>query len=309
MQRMSMMKFKQFLIETSATEDRILNEIIKNVDPTYLKNFLNNNKGNKIYRGRGSHGHVVIHTPPKKRKSANTTNEFTLTVDNFLPSWKQFPKRSQSFICATDSFIAENYGYVYRVLPFGNPEIGICSDSDIWISFKDAEKYSFQGNGVVQGYNNALDQISNVLFNREDNLESVSNLRKLFNSIDKLILSKSPKLDEAIKKLIQGTHRKSGPSGDPDDEPSFGPTLEDEDNGELAGQMLIMAKQEKSMVNGIDKLFGTNRNNFKKMTPNELFNAGAPYHIREVWMSCKCAFILESSVTLIQGRMKFLMGK
>jgi hypothetical protein len=64
------------------------------------------------------------------RMSLNTLNYYTLIINND-PSWKKFPKRN--IIAKTrDDF----YRLRYLILPYDNVKIGVCSDRDIWFSFK-----------------------------------------------------------------------------------------------------------------------------------------------------------------------------
>ena len=90
-----------------------------------------------IYRGANM-GNSPIYfgsTEGTIRKSANTQNYYTLIVDNHS-NWKNYPKRSQSFICTTSDRVALGYGDPYLVIPFDNANIGICPDSDYWTSFE-----------------------------------------------------------------------------------------------------------------------------------------------------------------------------
>lgn len=89
-----------------------------------------------IYRGVRSGARFMYGNSleGEKRRSANTTNEYTLLLDN-LPSWAEWPKRSSSFICSGHENYASEYGTCYVVLPYGNPDIAICKDDDFWTSF------------------------------------------------------------------------------------------------------------------------------------------------------------------------------
>src|SRR5271168_3608736 len=104
-------------------------------------------KENKfIYKGFNTNlGHNFLLTDPsqKERKSANTSNQYTLLMDN-LPAWKEYPKRSRSLVCSTSSDRAASYGNVYLVLPFNGARIGICPEYDIWDSF-----YELSGYGIA----------------------------------------------------------------------------------------------------------------------------------------------------------------
>ncbi len=92
----------------------------------------------KIYRGirSGSNYFMYGDSNSFERKSANTFNYYTLLLDNVLPEWKEYPKRSRSFICTTNKNYSRVYGRSYQVFPVGNPLIGICPDDDFWGSFQ-----------------------------------------------------------------------------------------------------------------------------------------------------------------------------
>lgn len=77
-------------------------------------------------------GESTASTP---RQSANTANYYTMWIDN-SPLWKEFPKRSQSFIGSSSEFVAEGYGDVALMIPFDNAKIGVCPRNDFWVSFR-----------------------------------------------------------------------------------------------------------------------------------------------------------------------------
>jgi hypothetical protein len=92
----------------------------------------------KIYRGidYASRGNLLIgDSRTEERISAGTQNYYTQIMDNILPEWKPFPKRSRSFICSTNAGKANQFGNLYRVYPIGDPLVGICGAQDIWDSF------------------------------------------------------------------------------------------------------------------------------------------------------------------------------
>ena len=64
------------------------------------------------------------------RRSANTANFYTLIIDN-TKRWKDYPKRSKSFICASSAMRKE----MALTIPFDNTSIGVCPEKDIWLSF------------------------------------------------------------------------------------------------------------------------------------------------------------------------------
>lgn len=89
-----------------------------------------------IYRGmRKNFGYGII--DPKsspERRSSNTSNHTTLLMDN-LPSWKGYPKRSQSIICSTQLSYARSYGYVYYIYPSDACKFGVVDSGDVWGGF------------------------------------------------------------------------------------------------------------------------------------------------------------------------------
>lgn len=95
------------------------------------------NKGVKIYRGI-SHSDSAFRFKPQmqfgQRTSANTENYYTLIVDHD-PAWSDYPPRSSSIIASSKLHVAQGYGTAYVVLPEHDPQIGICSEADYWVSF------------------------------------------------------------------------------------------------------------------------------------------------------------------------------
>lgn len=93
-----------------------------------------------IYRGSKTFGkETLIFRDPTRfetpRVSRNTMNYYTLWIEN-SPKWNQFPRRSRSFICATEDAIARAYGANYKVMiPVRDCSIGICPREDFWNSF------------------------------------------------------------------------------------------------------------------------------------------------------------------------------
>lgn len=75
------------------------------------------------------------------RKSSNTANYYTALTE-VLPSWKNWPKRSQSFICTTNEIQASRYGEHYVVIPLENQPIAVASEKDFWDSLKTTLKMS-----------------------------------------------------------------------------------------------------------------------------------------------------------------------
>lgn len=79
------------------------------------------------------HDFVVVDTSLTTRKSENTSNFYTVILDNH-PNRKQFPKRSKSFIATTRWNDANAYakGRPFVLIPFDDSKIGIVNESDMW---------------------------------------------------------------------------------------------------------------------------------------------------------------------------------
>lgn len=90
----------------------------------------------RIIRGMRDTGDYLWIEGIRGRRSANTTNEYTTLLDN-LPSWRQYPKRSESLICTTtdSNGYPYDFGDVYIILPSNGANIGVCRSFDLWSSF------------------------------------------------------------------------------------------------------------------------------------------------------------------------------
>lgn len=92
----------------------------------------------EIWRGVKSsydYGNIVVMTPGT-RISQNVNNLYTRLMSEILPEWKEYPKRSNSFICTNSDALSSFYGDSYLVLPENGAKIGICPKADIWDSFR-----------------------------------------------------------------------------------------------------------------------------------------------------------------------------
>lgn len=94
-----------------------------------------------IYRGQRNLGdYVYIDPRGTHRNSIEDTNLHIELMSN-LPSWKEYPKYSESIIGITsNSIYARGYGeFIYEVIPFDNTLIGICPKQTIWESFSNED--------------------------------------------------------------------------------------------------------------------------------------------------------------------------
>jgi hypothetical protein len=127
------MRFKSFLLSEGRTQPISLEMAVE----IFHKNCSDIKKNQEIYRGiqnAPSFG-LVDPSNSEPRKSVNTSNYYTLLMDEILSAWKKYPKRSKSLICTTKSKQARSYGDCMIVCPFNGANIGIASDRDIWFSF------------------------------------------------------------------------------------------------------------------------------------------------------------------------------
>lgn len=90
-----------------------------------------------IWRGVKSYtyGNIVVMTPGT-RISQNVNNLYTRLMSEILPEWKEYPKRSNSFVCTNLEGLSSFYGDSHLVLPENGANIGICPKADIWDSFR-----------------------------------------------------------------------------------------------------------------------------------------------------------------------------
>lgn len=193
------MQFKQFLLTENKTS--VTNEISKKTAiKTISKNcsdFIDLYKKHDygIYKGfKKQFNFMYGDSTTQNRKSKNTRNYYTLTMDN-SSAWEQYPKRSKSFICSSNKFFASAYGYLYAVFPKNGTTIAVCPDSDLWGSFKKQHIYNLRREFVEAIYDFGSTFEINI---RDDNIE---NFKKDLNELDNKINSKFDSNFELTKYL------------------------------------------------------------------------------------------------------------
>lgn len=105
-------------------------EILENKCSDAFKDFLT-----PIVRGMEEYeGFQIITGEDGARKSRNTTNHYTVIMDEVLP--REFPKRSKSIICANFYNISytHQYGEPHYIFPFNGVKIGVCPGYDMWVT-------------------------------------------------------------------------------------------------------------------------------------------------------------------------------
>ena len=117
---------------------------------------------------RGVEGRLLqpyfIDPSKSERKSANTSNFYTLWIDN-SKKWADYPKRSKSLICTTQAQTAAGYGTSYMMIPYDGAKIGVCPSYDMWESFPNA--MSDVGLYTLNEFNDYIWNITTTLTQQE----------------------------------------------------------------------------------------------------------------------------------------------
>lgn len=137
------MRLKTFLNESSfctkITDDE---KILKILNTKCAKNWKHiKDRGSieymKIWRGDPEldDDKVYLFEGKSTRKSANTTNYYTLMFSEILPSWKNIPKRNKALICSTEQATAQTYSgdnNSFLVVPYDSTIIAQANEADFW---------------------------------------------------------------------------------------------------------------------------------------------------------------------------------
>jgi hypothetical protein len=159
-------------------------------------------------------GQYILDQSTHIRNSANTSNEYTLVIDN-SPEWNNFPKRSQSLICASRGAYsyAQDFGEMFIIIPTEEcvNKIGIASNSDFWGSFGESLE-SYFGVDMLDDMNHTirayLEQATKDDFKLPKNNTDFRLLKKAFKEIEKYFKKSSHKLSQRerdmFKEIIDG---------------------------------------------------------------------------------------------------------
>jgi hypothetical protein len=215
-------------------------------------------KGHIIYRGIDNtdiaSAFEITGKSTTPRKSANTTNHYTLLIDN-LPSWRGFPKRSQSIICSTSNDKASMYGEVFVVFPIDGAKIGICPEDDIFFSFK------FMKGETMRTFNNSINNI----------MELVSGLKLGNTDASWAVMMKYFKGIDDVMKPLSADERK-------------------EMTSRIFGAKIVLDgyDPEKGIFVHLNEVMAPRENNFRLIQSGGVI----PYD-KEVWIEDKCILIDE----------------
>lgn len=113
-------------------------------------------KNRPLYRGHSARlsDFTVVDTSKTQRVSENTSNFYTLILDN-NPQCKDFPKRGRSFIGSTDDTKASQYGICFIMIPTDGAKIGVVNKKDIW----DAKVKLFNKSHYIEDLNRFFESL------------------------------------------------------------------------------------------------------------------------------------------------------
>lgn len=160
------------------TLDECVDHVIKNCK-TFLEHPL------KIRRHINQYNCEYFWSNSVDRVSRDNGNYYTTIIDN-CEEWKEYPKRSHSFICTlpTESNKDNQARLTYIVIPYDNPMFGICDNLDIYFGFNyllkdryDSISYFFEG----------LNEISIILGLGEIRDSSFEDIKMDINKLQKHI--------------------------------------------------------------------------------------------------------------------------
>ena len=238
-----------------------------------------------IFRGSSSKGLRYADPRSYTRHSANTSNFYTLIIDN-SESWKGYPKRSQSLICTSDFGMADHYGAqgdAFVVLPYGNPTIGLCGRPDFWVSFPQIEKI---GGDELPGLNRAISL--------------------LYEYITSESIPQQPTYPDFVKMLqtIDQNNPYYNQYGDPANDPShpLHKILSKRSGGYGAvGQADALLKAGPKLLEVLDWILNPQRNKISKF---ELSALPRTYN-NELWVSAPCITVPIAEFQEWKGQGKF----
>lgn len=144
------------------------------------------NSSTMLYRGiNNPNKYMLVEPKTHSRKSANTTNEYTIIIDNH-PKFKSYPKRSQSIICTTNIEKSKMYGETFVVIPFDKSNCGVAEGGDIWYSFSELSR-TF-GVQTLNDFNLAIKFMLPYILNTTDiKTETWNDLRSNIKKVDLIL--------------------------------------------------------------------------------------------------------------------------
>lgn len=134
------MRYFEIINENYAPQKKMTKEVFLKTYGTILENYSN---GQVILRGMEFGGPIILGDATNlNRPSSGASNYFNLMTE-FLPSWKKYPPRTNSFICTPLDWYASDYAKndgIYVVIPLENQTISQAPKFDIWELFENTGK-------------------------------------------------------------------------------------------------------------------------------------------------------------------------
>lgn len=260
-------------------------EIFNLLNTTYSDSFCNWKNNSKIYRGSVDIGKCCI-LETGKRKSKQISNIYTILLSYILPSWREYPKRSRSFICTTNIDIARTYinntGRLYYVFPENNSKIGICPSYDIWRSFLYLQHESeYKIPDLVDIILDFIDFFLNYFNNsRENNKKYIKNLFATENIYD--ILNIFSTINKKIKSITSNILSKLYK------------------NKDLYWLYSNICNNKYDIVNTLDYYMDSTKNMFKMCYVND-YEYDSDYFKREIWCGGNCLFVDKNCFDELMG--------
>ena len=196
-----MLNFKQFLQEKSVDTEpkyqtivvdkaiRLLNAHCKNALWMLHENRPIYRSDRKLTQVLSDTGVVSLDTRLSTRKSQNTSNFYTLILDN-TPSRKDFPKRSKSLIASTRRSRAEDFSdeIVHAIIPYDDTKIGFVNLDDMWDTRIDIFGVRRQINTINKFFEemvdeNMIDHTWESFIKFDKDVDTIPSLSRKFNKI------------------------------------------------------------------------------------------------------------------------------
>lgn len=195
------MRFQLFKMFESRTSE-LTEEEFRKILHTKCKDFVKSPK--LLQRSKTSEGPEFSYINPKSfdraplKKSDRFTDgvesrHHTLFMDN-LPSWKDFPKRSQSVIGLTTADQRIIFGsHRYLIIPFDGARFGVAPSSDLWGCKVDITDYKPLKTDPTFSFNDFFSEMM-VMNKVSDNSysEMMSDLQELYKEFKSLLVYPRP---------------------------------------------------------------------------------------------------------------------
>jgi hypothetical protein len=237
----------------------------------------------------------IIEPSKHERVSANTSNVYTLLIDN-LRSWSEYPKRSRSIICSTSAFNAAGYGVhnpPHQVFPEDGAKIGVAPRSDIWNSFeKGLSEISVP---TLPQFNELILTLAAISRHGLDEgpgfpvsskfatiAKNVSTFEKLTTHIDHLetVIEAEGGVDKFVARWHDLYHSEKLPA------------IASASIMDRARQLLEIYKKRGSLMETIEYLLSPEKNGFRLATPATLREPRDETIAREVWTDARSLLIV-----------------